>query len=191
MTVFRTATATAWSRHLSHRPSRKGDAMGESGGVAPLAWDAGCRTWLRPLRQKVPSEMVDAGSALTLGAGSGALPDAPSASGAFVTEWTVERATGAVVPGSGARAAASAVAAPASAKTTPTTVIGMASLPNLMASPRNTWGLPQDPSHHGKRLGRPSHGGRTAALSTASRRPETPASAGDGEVCYIMFTAPQ
>ena len=44
---------------------------------------------------------------------------------------------------------------------------------------------------NGKRLGRPSHGRRTAALSTASRRPETPASAGDGEVCYIMFTAPQ
>ena len=52
-------------------------------------------------------------------------------------------------------------------------------------TPVNTWGLPQDPSHHGKRLGRPSHGGRTAALSTASRRPETPASAGGGEVCYM------
>ena len=87
--------------------------MGESGGVAAL-------------RGMPVSEMVDTASALTLGAGSGALLDAPSASGAFVTEWTEERATGAgasaVVPGSGARAAANAVAAPASARTTPMTV---------------------------------------------------------------------
>ena len=121
LTVSRTATATAGPFFT------KEDAMGESGGVAAL-------------RGMPVSEMVDAGSALTLGAGSGALLDAPSASGAFVTEWTVERATGAgaVVPGSEARAAANAVAAPASARTTPMTVSRLASRPNLMASPRNT-----------------------------------------------------
>ena len=105
------------------------------------------------------------GSALTLGAGSGPLLDAPLASGAFVTEWTEERATGAgaraVAPGSWSQAAANTVAAPASARTTPMIVIRLASLPNLMASPRNSGqhlGLPQDPSQHGKRVRRPSDG---------------------------------
>ena len=41
------------------------------------------------------------------------------------------------------------------------TVIRLASLPNLMASPRNSGrhlGLPQDPSQHGKRVRRPPDG---------------------------------
>ena len=42
---------------------------------------------------------------------------------------------GATTPGSRTLAAAGTVPAPASIRTTPTTVSGMASLPNLMASP--------------------------------------------------------
>ena len=81
---------------------------------------------------------VEAGDGLTLTlTDSGAGPDAAEVSGASVATAGrfIAAADGAVTPGSWTLAAAGAVPAPASIRTTPTTVIGMASLPNLMASP--------------------------------------------------------
>ena len=70
---------------------------------------------------------VEAGDGLTL---TLTTDSAVATAGRFIAA-----ADGAVTPGSWTLAAAGAVPAPASIRTTPTTVIGMASLPNLMASP--------------------------------------------------------
>ena len=80
---------------------------------------------------------VEAGDGLTLTTDSGAGPDAAEVSGASVATAGrfIAAADGAVTPGSWTLAAAGTVPAPASIRTTPTTVIGMASLLNLVASP--------------------------------------------------------
>ena len=77
------------------------------------------------------------GLTLTLTTDSAVATDAAEVSGASVATAGrfIAAADGAVTPGSWTLAAAGAVPAPASIRTTPTTVIGMASLPNLMASP--------------------------------------------------------
>ena len=73
LTVSRTATAAAGPFFTEE------DAMGESGGVAAL-------------RGMPVSEMVDTASALTLGAGSGALLDAPIGLGSI--RHRMDRGTG-------------------------------------------------------------------------------------------------
>ena len=100
-----------------------------------------------PVSGRPVSGRVDVESGLTLCADHGAPPVA-SASGAFVTEWTADRAIR-------SGATASAVAAPASARTTTMAAIRLDSLLNLTASPRNSGQQPgcnPGPGRPGKRV---------------------------------------